>query len=163
VLDGIDGQAVRQVGSVKFVEPHARPGEKRRLGAGGMFHATFQAVEAGKATVSLAYRRPWEKSKDPARTFSVTIDVKPARQEQAAARAVTVTVGMADGKPQYTLLGKHPKQLTDLLDALKSARENGATEVLLDVGTDVPQKHLADVINVAKAAGFASVGMKASP
>ncbi|MBS3820288.1 MAG: hypothetical protein GVY16_02035 [Planctomycetes bacterium] len=162
VLDGIDGRAIRQVGSVKFVKPQAEADQKRRLGAGGVFHATFQAVEAGTATVSLAYRRPWEKDKEPARTFSVTIDVKPAKKEQAAARAVTVTVRMADGTPQYTLLGKHPGQLTDLLEALKAARENGATDVLLDLAADVPQKHVADVINVAKAAGFASVGMKAS-
>jgi predicted secreted protein len=171
VLESIDGQAVRQVGSIKYIPPKDEPDDPEpRPGRGGTFHATFEAVKVGKATVTLAYRRPWEKDAKPAKTFTVTFDVgrakartaTPAEPAADAARAVTVTVRLADEKPRYTLLGTTHADLTKLLAALKQAKADGATEVLIDITRDTPHKHLADVLNVARAAGFAKVGMKAS-
>jgi predicted secreted protein len=43
---------------------------------GGVFVATFKAMRAGKATVRMGYRRPWEKDTPPVETFAVTIEVK---------------------------------------------------------------------------------------
>jgi predicted secreted protein len=42
-----------------------------RSGAAG-----FRAVSQGTGTVSLAYRRPWEKDVAPAQTFKLTLVVK---------------------------------------------------------------------------------------
>jgi predicted secreted protein len=46
------------------------------VGVGGVFVATFKAVRAGKTTVRMEYRRPWEKDVAPIETFAVTLDVK---------------------------------------------------------------------------------------
>ena len=45
-------------------------------GAAGTQTFTFQAVKAGKATLTLDYVRPWEKNATPEKTFSVTVEVK---------------------------------------------------------------------------------------
>jgi inhibitor of cysteine peptidase len=44
------------------------------VGQGGKTTFTYRVAKAGKATIALAYRRPWEKNKKPARTFTVTIE-----------------------------------------------------------------------------------------
>jgi len=67
------GDAVEQLGEPSYAtRPHA-PG---LLGVGGTFTFTFKAVKPGKTTVKLVYARPWEKNKPPAKTFTVTINVK---------------------------------------------------------------------------------------
>jgi len=48
------------------------------IGAGGTFTFAFRAVKPGSGPIRLAYRRPWEKDKPPAQTFSVTIDADAA-------------------------------------------------------------------------------------
>lgn len=45
------------------------------LGAGGEQILAFEAVRAGTATITLSYRRPWEKGKKAARTVVVTVTV----------------------------------------------------------------------------------------
>jgi inhibitor of cysteine peptidase len=47
-----------------------------RVGSGGVHNWDFRAVAKGTATVSLGYRRPWEKDVAPAQTFTLTIVVK---------------------------------------------------------------------------------------
>jgi inhibitor of cysteine peptidase len=47
-----------------------------KVGAGGVHSWDFRAVDKGTATVSLAYRRPWEKDAAPAQTFTLTLEVK---------------------------------------------------------------------------------------
>ncbi len=44
------------------------------MGQGGVTTFTYQAVKTGKASITLAYRRPWEKEAKPAKTFAVTIE-----------------------------------------------------------------------------------------
>ena len=46
------------------------------VGSGGVHHWEFRAVGEGTSTVSLAYRRPWEKDAAPAQTFTLTLAVK---------------------------------------------------------------------------------------
>jgi len=72
----LDGEAVAQVGKVEYATDQA-PGE-RRVGAGGVFTAIFQALKPGQATVKMAYSRPWEKDTPPAKTFTVTFTVEAA-------------------------------------------------------------------------------------
>jgi inhibitor of cysteine peptidase len=46
------------------------------VGAGGMHDWDFRAVDKGTTTVSLAYRRPWEKDVQPVQMFTLTLVVK---------------------------------------------------------------------------------------
>jgi inhibitor of cysteine peptidase len=46
------------------------------VGAGGVHNWDFRAVDKGTTTVSLAYRRPWEKDVAPAQMFNLTLVVK---------------------------------------------------------------------------------------
>jgi inhibitor of cysteine peptidase len=46
------------------------------IGSGGTRSWEFRAVSPGTGTVSLAYRRPWEKDVAPAQTFKMTLVVK---------------------------------------------------------------------------------------
>jgi len=74
----LKGDAIKQVGKVKYVQDKA---PKRMVSVGGMFIFTFRAAKAGKAALALAYARPWEKKKPPARTFKATVEVKPATKK----------------------------------------------------------------------------------
>ena len=70
----LEGEAIEQVGKAKYA---VDKGAEGRMGAGGTFVFTFKAVRKGKATLTLAYARPWEKKKKPAKTFRLTVEVKP--------------------------------------------------------------------------------------
>lgn len=77
----IDGDAVKQNGKVEYV---SKPKNKNIVGAGGTFSVSFTAQTEGKAVITLAYSRPWEKDKPAAETFTVTIQVKQAAASQPA-------------------------------------------------------------------------------
>lgn len=68
----VDGPALRPSGEVRYEKGAAAAG---RVGAGGTFVAAFDVAEPGKATVVMEYRRPWEKDKPAAKTFTVTVEV----------------------------------------------------------------------------------------
>lgn len=69
----VEGKAVAQDGEVVYLkEDPAAP----RVGQGGVFAASFRPKNAGKSTIRMEYKRPWEKGKEPAKTFTVTIEVK---------------------------------------------------------------------------------------
>lgn len=72
-VKGIEGDAVKQDGKVGYASKPAKPG---MVGVGGAFTAVFKAEKEGKAVITLAYFRPWEKDKAPAETFTVTVNVK---------------------------------------------------------------------------------------
>ena len=78
---GIEGDAVVAVGKVTYVQDRSRPG---MAGVGGKFVATFKAVKIGKSIITLEYKRPWEKGKPPAETFTLTVEVKSKRAEKRA-------------------------------------------------------------------------------
>jgi inhibitor of cysteine peptidase len=46
------------------------------IGGGGAHDWEFRAVDKGTATVSLSYRRPWQKDVAPAQTFTLTLVVE---------------------------------------------------------------------------------------
>lgn len=71
-VDGVEGDAVKPRGKVAYAE-NRTPGV---VGAPGVFAAAFDAVKAGKATIKMGYKRPWEKDRPPARTFTVTVNVQ---------------------------------------------------------------------------------------
>ncbi len=60
---------IRQVGEAVFEE------DGHAAGAGGTVTFEFRAERAGVASLRLAYGRPWEKGKEPADTFAVTVAV----------------------------------------------------------------------------------------
>ncbi|MCE5324880.1 MAG: protease inhibitor I42 family protein [Planctomycetaceae bacterium] len=80
-LGKVEGDAAKLLGKIEY-EPDPARG---RVGSGGTFVTTFEAVKVGQATVVLEYKRPWEKDTPPAKTFKLTMQVKAAL---AAADAV---------------------------------------------------------------------------
>ncbi len=75
-VTGISTASAVQNGKIEFESPPPPKDGRIRVGQGGTAVITFDAVSAGKSTISLEYRRPWEKGKAPARTFTITLDVK---------------------------------------------------------------------------------------
>jgi inhibitor of cysteine peptidase len=69
----IEGEAVQADGSVQYISNPSKPG---MVGVGGTFKTYFRAMAKGKATVTMEYRRPWEKDKPAEKTFTVTLDVQ---------------------------------------------------------------------------------------
>lgn len=68
----VEGKAVAQDGEVVYLkEDPATP----RPGQGGVFAVSFRPKNPGKATIRMEYKRPWEKGKEPAKTFTVAIEV----------------------------------------------------------------------------------------
>lgn len=65
------------------VEPVGKPAFDRdideaiRTGATGNETWRFRAVKAGRETVRLEYRRPWDSKTPPERTFTFTAEVQP--------------------------------------------------------------------------------------
>jgi inhibitor of cysteine peptidase len=61
---------------VTVSDAYAANSAKGTVGGGGAHNWSFRAVAKGTATISLVYRRPWEKDAAPAKTFSITVVVK---------------------------------------------------------------------------------------
>jgi len=70
-LSKLDQDVLRQVGDSTYQSSHPH-----RLGSGGLQTFHFEAGNAGTTTLVLIYRRPWEKSLDPADTYTVEIGVR---------------------------------------------------------------------------------------
>jgi len=60
---------------MKLIGHDFRHADTARLGAGGTDVWTFKAIGAGSTTITLEYRRPWEKDVPPAarKTFPVVV------------------------------------------------------------------------------------------
>lgn len=69
----VEGAAVQAAGEVQYT---AKPHQPGMVGGGGTFEASFRVVEKGKATVTMEYRRPWEKDTPAEKKFTVTLDVQ---------------------------------------------------------------------------------------
>ena len=69
----VNGKAVQAAGEPQYAP---QPNPAGMVGTGGTFVCRFKAVGPGKATVTLHYRRPWEKNIPPAETFTATIEVQ---------------------------------------------------------------------------------------
>jgi inhibitor of cysteine peptidase len=55
-------------------DPEFKP-KSKLIGSGGISTFHFKAARPGKAALRLVYHRPWEKKKEPARTFQLNITV----------------------------------------------------------------------------------------
>jgi inhibitor of cysteine peptidase len=71
LLTGPGKPVLALVRRATMTSPHALPGAPATLSL------RFRAVAAGKATLRLVYRRPWEAGKPPARTFTLRVVVTP--------------------------------------------------------------------------------------
>jgi inhibitor of cysteine peptidase len=71
----IEGQAVKANGEVEYKPNAQQPG---MVGGGGTFELVLRAVQAGKSSVRMEYKRPWEKDTPPIRKFAVTLAVRQA-------------------------------------------------------------------------------------
>ncbi len=73
------------------------------VGVGGSDFCTFTALAPGKTEIALGYARPWEKDKESAQAFKLTVEVEadakaaPASDVKAAAPAVAKEVRLNDG------------------------------------------------------------------
>jgi len=68
------------------------------VGVGGVDAWTFSALAPGKAEIVLGYARPWEKDKEPAQAFKLTVEV-----EAASAPATDSKAAPADAKKEIRL------------------------------------------------------------
>jgi inhibitor of cysteine peptidase len=74
----LDETLVKSVKNEYQDAPEA-PGKERVVGVPGKEVWTFKALKSGKITIEFKYVRPWEKDKAPAKTQSVTVEVKEAK------------------------------------------------------------------------------------
>lgn len=66
----LDRDILKEVGETEF-----KPDREAR-GSGGKMIMRFMSQAAGKTSLRLIYRRPFEKGKPPAKVFEVTVSVK---------------------------------------------------------------------------------------
>ena len=71
------------------------------VGVGGNDFCTFTALAEGKTEIALGYARPWEKGKEPAQSFKLTVEV-----EGAAKAADTAKAASAPAKAEVQLNDK---------------------------------------------------------
>ncbi len=105
----IEGDAAVAVGKIKYVRDQAKPG---MVGVGGVFVATFKAAKIGKSKITLEYKRPWEKNKPPAETFTLTVEVK---SELAEKRAKQIRLAADKFILRLTCHGPRAKAYTSLM------------------------------------------------
>jgi inhibitor of cysteine peptidase len=67
---GYDREVLQQTGDVEYEPSSSVPG------GSGTDTLTFEAVGEGETTLDVIYRRPWEKSAEPAETFTVQVEVR---------------------------------------------------------------------------------------
>jgi inhibitor of cysteine peptidase len=70
VASGLDGAILKQVGDPVF------KADSNLMGAGGKITLIFQAIAAGKTTLKLDYRQPWDTTTLPAKTYEINVEVK---------------------------------------------------------------------------------------
>jgi inhibitor of cysteine peptidase len=69
-VDALSEDVIRAAGEPEFESASTL------VGAGGTQTMRFEAVEAGQSTLTLAYRRPWEKDVRPIETYSIEVIVR---------------------------------------------------------------------------------------
>ncbi len=75
-VTGISSASAAQNGKIEYEAPPQPKTGPIRVGQGSTAVIKIDAVSAGKSTISLEYARPWEKGKAPAKTFTITLDIK---------------------------------------------------------------------------------------
>ena len=94
----LDEKVLKSEGNEYKVDEHPAG----MVGVGGSDVWTFQALAAGKTEIVLGYARPWEKDKEPAQAFKLTVVVDgaaaPAKADEAkTAPAASKDVRLNDG------------------------------------------------------------------
>ena len=79
-----------------------------RVGGGGKYVFTFRATKAGTAKLILEYKRGWEKGKPPAKTFTLTVVIKP---DPTAGRVKKLKAGIDSFKLALDYHGPQGKPL----------------------------------------------------
>lgn len=73
-LSAISDASVIAKISDEYIAP--TPSDPPLAGQGGQEVWTFEALDAGTATISMQYIRPWETEPEPAKTFEITVTVE---------------------------------------------------------------------------------------
>ena len=85
VKDKTDAKTLKSEGNEYKVNDHPAG----MVGVGGSDYWTFRALAAGTTEIVLGYGRPWEKDKEPARTFKTTVVVDAAAPAATEAKTTT--------------------------------------------------------------------------
>lgn len=117
-LAGIDGNSVAAEGEVTYSPTPRGPGI---VGGGGVFELLLRTARAGKSTVRMEYKRPWEKDTPPIEAFRVTVEVnevnevKDAKAASAAGavRAPTQPLAQRVQEAEMVFLGKVVNKTVD--------------------------------------------------
>ena len=132
------------------------------VGVGGNEVWTFTALAAGKTGIVLGYARPWEKDKEPAQTFKLTVEVEgaaaPAANGTKAAPAATKELALNDSDN-----GKTVKVAVDgiVILTLESNPTTGFSWTKADkVDKDILKLEKNDYIQNANPNGLVGVGGK---
>lgn len=83
ITDKTDDKVLKSNGGEYKVDEHPAG----MVGVGGNEIWTFSALAPGKTEIVLGYARPWEKDKDPAQTFKLTVEVDKAAAPAAESKA----------------------------------------------------------------------------
>jgi inhibitor of cysteine peptidase len=160
----IEGDAAVAVGKVAYVRDPSGP---RRAGSGGTFVATFKATKIGKSKITLEYKRPWEKGKPAAETFTLTVEVKSERAEKRAQELkrhaskfmLRLTCHGPDAKSYTSLVLHQPKIRFKLAANWRSAPvekeqverivDHLRTDGFLDRAADISKKKIAHPTDAA--------------
>lgn len=127
----VESQGIlQQVGKTEFTPQTSSPEAATRqdapylLGAPGTQILRFAAVETGQTTLSLVYRRPWERDVSPARTYSLQVEgVGPFTSVETVAR-----VDANDAAPESPVLEQSQPSL-GLPSSLNWCDQGGCTPV----------------------------------
>ena len=100
----LDEKVLKSEGNEYKVDEHPAG----MVGVGGSDVWTFKALAAGRTEIVLGYARPWEKDKEPAQAFKLTVvvdgAVAPAKADEAkSAPAVSKDVRLNDGDNGMTV------------------------------------------------------------
>ena len=130
------------------------------VGVGGNDFCTFTALAEGKTEIALGYARPWEKDKEPAQSFKLTVEV-----EGTAKAADTAKTAAAPAKAEIRLTdkdnGKTVKVAVDgtVIISLDSNATTGFSWTRADkVDKDILKLEKNDYMQSANPNGLVGVG-----
>jgi len=92
LTDKLDEKVLKPNGNEYKVNDHP----EGMVGVGGNDTWTFQALAAGKTEIVLGYARPWEKDKEPAKTFKTTVMVDADATVTSDAKTAAKEVKLGD-------------------------------------------------------------------
>jgi inhibitor of cysteine peptidase len=72
-IDKNDKTRLSPVGKPEYIRDPAPEGI---VGSGGMYRFKFKAEKTGTTDLKLVYKRPWEKDKKPAKTFTLKVVIE---------------------------------------------------------------------------------------